>query len=59
VPVAGWNISVLPGHHWKHFIGVTVGILAGSVALIGFGADSIIEVALELRLTMVAGGRLD
>jgi divalent metal cation (Fe/Co/Zn/Cd) transporter len=26
-------------------IGVTVGILAGSVALIGFGADSIIEVA--------------
>src|SRR5947207_11827160 len=26
-------------------IGVTVGIVAGSVALIGFGADSIIEVA--------------
>jgi len=26
-------------------IGVTVGILAGSVALIGYGADSIIEVA--------------
>src|SRR5881227_1165844 len=26
-------------------IGVTIGILAGSVALIGFGADSVIEVA--------------
>src|SRR5437763_16415120 len=26
-------------------IGITIGILAGSVALIGFGADSVIEVA--------------
>ena len=26
-------------------IGITIGVLAGSVALIGFGADSVIEVA--------------
>ena len=45
MPVVGWNASVSPGRRLEAIIGVTVGILAGSVALIGFGADSIIEVA--------------
>ena len=41
-------------------IGVTVGILAGSVALIGFGADSIIEVASScVLLWWLADGSLD
>jgi hypothetical protein len=39
-------------------IGVTVGILAGSVALIGFGGFNH-RSSLELRPIMVAGGRLD
>ena len=41
-------------------IGVTVGILAGSVALIGFGADSIIEVASScVLLWWLAEGSID
>src|SRR5437763_16611877 len=41
-------------------IGVTVGILAGSVALVGFGADSIIEVASSwVLLWWLAEGSLD
>ncbi len=41
-------------------IGVTVGILAGSVALIGFGADSIIEVASSCALLWwLAEGSID
>jgi len=41
-------------------IGVTVGILAGSVALIGFGADSIIEVASScVLLWWLAEGSVD
>src|SRR5438046_9157111 len=41
-------------------IGVTVGIVAGSVALIGFGADSIIEVASScVLLWWLAAGSID
>src|SRR5437763_4359754 len=41
-------------------IGVTIGILAGSVALIGFGADSIIEVASScVLLWRLAEGSID
>ena len=41
-------------------IGVTIGILAGSVALIGFGADSIIEVASScVLLWWLAEGSID
>ena len=41
-------------------IGITVGILAGSVALIGFGADSIIEVASScVLLWWLAEGSID
>jgi divalent metal cation (Fe/Co/Zn/Cd) transporter len=41
-------------------IGVTVGILAGSVALIGFGADSIIEVTSScVLLWWLAEGSID
>src|SRR5437870_2055480 len=41
-------------------IGVTVGIVAGSVALIGFGADSIIEVASScVLLWWLAEGSID
>ena len=41
-------------------IGFTVGILAGSVALIGFGADSIIEVASScVLLWWLAEGSID
>src|SRR5436853_5006453 len=41
-------------------IGVTAGILAGSVALIGFGADSIIEVASScVLLWWLAEGSID
>jgi divalent metal cation (Fe/Co/Zn/Cd) transporter len=41
-------------------IGVTAGILAGSVALIGFGADSIIEVASSCALLWwLAEGSID
>jgi len=39
-------------------IGVGVGIVAGSVALIAFGADSIIEVASRDRLIAI-GWRID
>jgi divalent metal cation (Fe/Co/Zn/Cd) transporter len=42
------------------FIGVTAGILAGSVALIGFGADSVIEVASScVLLWWLAEGSID
>src|SRR5204862_6465181 len=41
-------------------LGVTVGIRAGSVALIGFGADSIIEVASScVLLWWLAEGSID
>lgn len=41
-------------------IGVTIGILAGSVALVGFGADSIIEVASScVLLWWLAEGSID
>ncbi len=41
-------------------IGVTIGILAGSVALVGFGADSIIEVASScVLLWSLAEGSID
>lgn len=41
-------------------VGVTAGILAGSVALIGFGADSIIEVASScVLLWWLAEGSID
>jgi divalent metal cation (Fe/Co/Zn/Cd) transporter len=41
-------------------VGVTVGILAGSVALVGFGADSIIEVASScVLLWWLAEGSID
>jgi divalent metal cation (Fe/Co/Zn/Cd) transporter len=41
-------------------IGVTVGVVAGSVALIGFGADSIIEVASScVLLWWLAEGSID
>jgi divalent metal cation (Fe/Co/Zn/Cd) transporter len=44
----------------KAIIGVTVGIVAGSVALIGFGADSIIEVASScVLLWWLAEGSID
>jgi hypothetical protein len=59
VPVAGWNTSVSPGRRWKGIIRVTVGILAGSVALIGYGADSIIEVASScIRLWWLTDGSI-
>ena len=51
---AAWNTSRWGGIHWKRLVSLAAGVVAGSIALIGFGMDSVIEngsaVALLWRL---------
>jgi len=48
-----WNISPSRGIAWNSLeglIGIAAGVVAGSVSLVGFGIDSLIEVTSGARL---------